>query len=375
MPPVEVNTIPASDLSKSELSMKTLTDLKMIEKAKELPVVVDTLSELEKVKNSLSENSSVKHVQQMVEDGIKTISEHDKVKEGVKAILDNEKVKAVLENGQEKVKAVLENEQLNQTVSNVKDSVIPRVSGAIEQLDSYACTGLESLTTAIPALNTPTPDLYKTSKEAAEGYVYWAAEYVASFTLSQLGLRMADTSLSLAEKASNMVAAGDKESMAYTARKQMGVVRRGLRALRRAGARNVSTSKATTLADTGYLGKVADLFSINTVLRVAGLEVVPSRVAARLAKKAGEPLDDSFSKVQDLNEDMDAYVSEEDPDYTTESSSSEDEDDEAEEGAVEEEKDEPEDVEEEKEDPEDVDDEIEKEEPDCDESFEEGTEA
>ena len=48
MPPVELNTVPVS-----EVSRQTFSDLKLVDKAMEIPVVSDTVSELEKVKNSL----------------------------------------------------------------------------------------------------------------------------------------------------------------------------------------------------------------------------------------------------------------------------------------------------------------------------------
>ena len=48
MPPVELNTVPVS-----EVSRQTFSDLKLVDKAMEIPVVSDTFSELEKVKNTL----------------------------------------------------------------------------------------------------------------------------------------------------------------------------------------------------------------------------------------------------------------------------------------------------------------------------------
>ena len=48
MPPVELNTFPVS-----EVSRQTFSDLKLVDKAMEIPVVSDTVSELEKVKNTL----------------------------------------------------------------------------------------------------------------------------------------------------------------------------------------------------------------------------------------------------------------------------------------------------------------------------------
>jgi hypothetical protein len=55
--------------------------------------------------------------------------------------------------------------------------------------------------TAVPSLTAPTPELVETAREAAAGYLSLLTEYLASFSLAQLSLNMADRSLVLIEDA------------------------------------------------------------------------------------------------------------------------------------------------------------------------------
>ena len=59
----------------------------------------------------------------------------------------------------------------------------------MDQLDTLACGGIDSLTSALPALTSPTPELVESTKEAARGYFAWAKEYAASFTVAQISLK------------------------------------------------------------------------------------------------------------------------------------------------------------------------------------------
>jgi len=125
---------------------------KLVDKAMEIPVVSDTVSELEKVKNTLSENQKVQTVKSFVEDGLQKLKDSEKVKD------------------------IVDNETLSKSVSTVKDAVLPKVTGALDKLDDLACDGIDSLTHAIPALSTSTPELYQSTRDAAKGYLLQRGE-------------------------------------------------------------------------------------------------------------------------------------------------------------------------------------------------------
>jgi hypothetical protein len=54
---------------------------------------------------------------------------------------------------------------------------------------------------AVPSLSSPTPELLETARETASGYLAVLAEYLASFSLAQLSLTMADRGLVVMESA------------------------------------------------------------------------------------------------------------------------------------------------------------------------------
>jgi len=294
MPPVELNTVPVS-----EVSRQTFSDLKLVDKAMEIPVVSDTFSELEKVKNTLSENQKVQTVKTFMEDGLQKLKDSEKVKD------------------------IVDNETLNKSVSTVKDAVLPKVTGALDKLDHLACDGIDSLTHAIPALNTSTPELYQSTRDAAKGYFLWATEYAASFTASQVSLSLADTTLSVAEKLTGFVKPTDKEDqgLASTTYSRIRTLRRTVRSVKRAGAkRNQPAVKPKSLEETGFVGRLASMFYVNTILSVLGLKLAPAATSKETKeKRTGEPLDDSYTSIHDLKGDLDGYKSEEDPDYEPES--------------------------------------------------------
>jgi len=291
MPPVEQTSVPRQpDLGRR----KSITELKSIEKAKELPVVSDTLVELDKVKNSLSDYATVKTAKHMVEEGMKILSENHIVQDGIK---------------------VLSNEKVQQTVTNVKDKVYPHVYNAVEHLDEMACGGLDSLTTALPALTNPTPELVETTKESARNYFSLATEYLASFTVSRIGLKVADKSLDTVEKGVKFIKPDKKdEGIVCRTYSKIRETRRMLRALRRAGERR-NYIEMDKLARAGLVGRLASFFSVNMVLHIFGLELTAVR-PVRLHPVTDEiNADDSLTELKDVQGTLGGYHSDSDPDY------------------------------------------------------------
>jgi len=292
MPPVEQTSVPRQpDLGRR----KSITELKSVEKAMELPVVSDTLGELDKVRNTLSDYATVKTAKHMVEEGMKILSENHMVQDGIK---------------------VLSNEKVQKTVTNVKDKVYPHVFNAVEHLDEMACGGLNSLTTAIPALNNPTPELVESTKESARNYFSLATEYVASFTVSRMGLKVADKSLDTVEKGVKFFKPDKKdEGIVCRTYSKIRETRRMLRALRRAGERR-NYIELDKLARAGLVGRLASFFSVNLVLQMFGLELTAVR-PTRLHHEVTDEIDpdDSMTELGEVQGTLGGYHSEDDPDY------------------------------------------------------------
>ena len=118
MPPVEQNTIPSA-------AAAVFPDLKVVDKATKIPIVNDTILQLEKVRSTINETAVFLTVKPFVEEGMTSVSN------SIKAFQDNERVHALVEN-----------ETLNASVSTMRASLM----GSVEKLDNMACNGIDSLT-------------------------------------------------------------------------------------------------------------------------------------------------------------------------------------------------------------------------------------
>jgi len=266
--------------------------MKVVNKAMGIPVVSDTVEEIEKVASSLSECQHVKSARRMVGHGVKALSETPAAHDCIKILSENS------------------------TINQVKKTVYPCMFNAMGQLDSMACEGIDTLTSVLPVLNHPTPELVRTTKETATGYAYLLQEYLASFAVSQVSMKIMDKSLSVAEKSVEYFQPDKKcpglVCSTYTKIRQ---TRRSMRALRRAGDRKARL-QTDELAQVGLVGRLAFHFNVNSVLRFVGLELKVSRTG----REASGVLEES--SLGELKEDLSGYCSEEDPDFHPESESS-----------------------------------------------------
>merc|ERR1711915_746440 len=100
-----------------------------------------------------------------------------------------------------------------------------KMVSVLSYLDEKACIRLESLVTKVPALKENTPDLVENIKDCSSSYVTMATEYVASFGIVQIALKIGDKGLQLAEDALDMTGVGKS--------KLMEPVKRGIHRIRR----------------------------------------------------------------------------------------------------------------------------------------------
>merc|ERR1711874_66699 len=127
MPPNEIDNIPTV----------FPTELKIVEKAKVLPIVHDAVSAALMLHTQVRDCNTVYNtVEDFVMDGIKEAGP-----------------------------------TITGTITkNVPEAVMTTVATAVDQLDTLACRGLDQLTTTIPQLNTPTKEI-ATKINDATGYV------------------------------------------------------------------------------------------------------------------------------------------------------------------------------------------------------------
>jgi len=304
MPPVEQASIPLS----YEAAVKTIGELKSVSKARELPVVNDLGAYTTTLATQLNENAHVKSAKQMVEGSLKTLAENQSFQQIQGKVLElnsNPHVKKTLEN----VKVAAEHPKVKETIT--------KMGAAVSQLDTLAAGGIETLAARMPVLSAPTNELVETTKDAARSYFHLATEYLASFGVSQVGLKVADKTLSLAEKTTKLLHSDVKDkSIAALTYSKLRQTRRALRATKRAGERKAYLEK-DPVARTGLVGSLASILSVNTLLHLFGLQLVPEKKVQEV-EDVVEDGDDNHRQIGDLKGDLEGYKSDEDPDYVPE---------------------------------------------------------
>ena len=72
---------------------------------------------------------------------------------------------------------------------SMSETLKEKVGSCVSSLDSLACNGLDHLTSAMPSLRSATPELVESTKETASTFLDNIQEFLASFKLSQIGIR------------------------------------------------------------------------------------------------------------------------------------------------------------------------------------------
>jgi len=211
------------------------------------------------------------------------------------------------------------------------------VASAVDNLDLLACEGLDQLTAKVPALKEATPELMETAKDTSVSYAEYAKEYVASFSLAQIALKLGDKGLQVATDALKL--AGLEESKPVKpVLAGIKTIRRSARAVRRAGAKGAGMEPAKTIGEASLLGAVAEIVGINFFLSVVGLQLVPANMQSNAkTTELDTSIEDETVGDKLSNDRIASYVSDEDPDYVPSDASADsaEEDSEGEEAVVE----------------------------------------
>merc|ERR1712215_60614 len=273
MPPVEIDNIPrdavAPDCRKSYF--------KIVDKAFELPLVNDAYKEVSKYTSPLTPY-----------------------------------VETVVSVATPYVESIMNTAEENVLPLGMLDFATVQATSAAENLDNFACVGLDQLTNKAPVLKAPTDEL----KDTAVTYYDYAKEYLASFGICQIALKLGDKGLQITADALKLVGL-DKSKPAKPVFSGIKKIRRNARAVRRAGAKVAGTTEpAKTIGEASILGAFAEVLGVNFFLSVVGLQLVPSP-----ARKSSHTHDldssdeDETVQVKLSNDRIDNYVSDEDPDY------------------------------------------------------------
>merc|ERR1719341_424147 len=201
------------------------------------------------------------------------------------------------------------------TIQANLDIAREKVASTVDNLDSLACEGLDQLTAKLPALKEATPELFETVKDTTVTYAEYAKEYVASFSLAQIALKLGDKGLQVATDALQLTGLEESKPLkpVLTGIK---TIRRSARAVRRAGAKAAGMEPAKTIGEASLLGAVAEIVGLNFFLSVVGLQLVPANMQSNAKTTALDTTYEEETVGDKLSNDRIArYVSDEDPDF------------------------------------------------------------
>merc|ERR1712236_70654 len=152
-------------------------------------------------------------------------------------------------------------------------------------------------------------------KECSSSYVSMATEYVASFGIVQIALKIGDKGLQLAEDALDMAGVG-KSKLMEPVRRGIHRIWRDARVIRRAGAKLAHSKPAKTIGEASLLGAMAELFCVNFFLSVMGLQLVLAYNDASFKQSSSDLIEeDETTDVLLSEEKLADYNPAEDPDF------------------------------------------------------------
>merc|ERR1719290_663859 len=219
-------------------------------------------------------------------------------------------------------------ESLPARLRHCSDTAKEKVGSAVEGLDSLACDGLDQLTNNIPALKGTSSELCEVTKDAVYSYLERTKDYLASFTVAQKALLLGDRALQATSDAVKYIGLGNKVEV-KSALETVDALRRSARAACRAGARAAEVIPVETIGEASLVGAVAEILGVNYFLSYVGLKIVPAHL---LKKETTDSLESSVEEesVEEKlsDEKMANYKSDEDPDFEPCEHTAEDEEDE-----------------------------------------------
>merc|ERR1712212_1076140 len=232
MAPVEVDIIPRSIIA-------PIKDSKTVEKALTLPIVSDACNEVARYAEPITPyvETTYEKLSPMVELGYKTVLA--KYEDSLVPLLPG---------------AVAESVHTNYTAAE------EYVKAAAEKVDTMASGGIDHLTEKLPQLKEVT----------ATDYLHSAAEYITSYTVAQVALKVVDTGLDAVESVLGLVGAPET-GLVNTSVKQ---IHTAANTLRIEGIKKAGTEKAKAIEEASILGALLEVSGLYDLLGFFGFKVV-----------------------------------------------------------------------------------------------------
>ena len=147
-------------------------------------------------------------------------------------------------------------------VNSCCSSALDTATNVLSTLDSMAADRLNRLLDAAPVLRKQLPELYEDTKNSAGTKVFQMTAFIASFTLCQVALKVADSSLATTDSVAKVIGINE-----------MNLLVRGLRLtrstateVRREGAKINGDPKLARIDDASLVGALAELSGLLDIL-------------------------------------------------------------------------------------------------------------
>jgi len=147
-------------------------------------------------------------------------------------------------------------------VNSCCSTALGTATNVLSTLDSMAADRLVRLLDAAPMLRKQLPEMYEDTKNSAGTKVFQLTAFIASFTLCQVVLKVADSSLATTDSAARVVGINEMNLLVRGLRKtrSMGTE------VRREGARMNGNPKLARIDDASLVGAIAELSGLLDIL-------------------------------------------------------------------------------------------------------------
>jgi len=257
MAPVEIDHVPRSIIA-------PVKNMKVVEKAMSLPLVSSAYTEVTRVTSPYME-STYNKVSPVVETTMGMVS----------PMVDNVKTRV-----EEQVIPHLPT-KITETVQTVQNYAIDNVTAAVEKVDHFACGGIDQLTEKVPQLKDATPKLIEETKSSVTTYVTGWTDYFASFSLSQVALKVVDSSLDLVDGALNKV--GSEET--GTVRSGVRMVHTTANTIRLDAVKKAGSEKAKKIEEASIIGALLEVSGLQDLLAMFGFKLKTTETVKEDVKK------------------------------------------------------------------------------------------
>jgi len=228
--------------------MAPVRNMKAVEKAMALPLVNSAYSEVTRVTSPYMESTMTK-VSPVVETTMSMVT-------GVRSQVEDK----VLPHIPAKV---------TETVATVQTAAVEHVTSAVEKVDNFACGGIDQLTDKVPQLKEATPKIMEETRTSVNSYLGRLTDYAASFSVSQLALKVLDSGLDLVDGA--LTSLGSEEEGA--ARSGVKMVHSAANTIRVTAVNKAGTEKAKKIEEASILGAFIEVSGLQDLLGMLGFRL------------------------------------------------------------------------------------------------------